>query len=47
VPTLFRFLGVVGLLGALTFGAMLALALFVKPEQREMSVPIPPSRFNR
>jgi hypothetical protein len=47
LPTLFRFLGVLALLGAIGFGAMLALALFVQPDQREMSVPIPPSRFTR
>ncbi|MGL4438135.1 MAG: histidine kinase [Bosea sp. (in: a-proteobacteria)] len=47
MPTLFRFLGVLALLGAIGFGAMLALAFFVKPDQREMSVPVPPSKFNK
>lgn len=45
MPTLFRFLGVLATLGLIGFGVVVALATFVQPEQREMSVPIPPSRF--
>jgi hypothetical protein len=47
MPTLFRFFGVIAVIGGLGYGAMLALAFLVKPEQREMSVPIPPQRLNR
>jgi hypothetical protein len=47
LPTLFRFLAVIGVLAGLGYGVMFGLATFVKPEQREMSVPVPPSRFNR
>ena len=47
VPTLFRFLGVLAVLGGLGFGAMVALAMLVQPEQREMSVPIDPKKFSR
>lgn len=47
MPTLFRFLAVMGLLAATVYGGMVALALFVQPEQREMSVTIPPSKFSR
>jgi len=47
LPTLFRFLGVLAILGAIVFGGMLALTIFVTPEQREMSAPIPAQRFNR
>jgi hypothetical protein len=47
LPTLFRFLAVIGVLAGLGFGAMLALATLVQPEQREMTAPVPPSRFNR
>ncbi|MCU0884143.1 MAG: histidine kinase [Beijerinckiaceae bacterium] len=47
MPTLFRFLGVLAVLGGIGFGAMLALAMLVQPEQREMSVPIDPKRFAR
>ncbi len=44
VPTLFRFLAVIAILAGLGFGAMFALATFVQPETRDMSVTIP---FNR
>ncbi|MCX7326041.1 MAG: hypothetical protein NTZ14_16830 [Hyphomicrobiales bacterium] len=47
MPTLFRFLGFLAILGAIVFGGMLALTIFVTPEQREMSAPIPAQRFNR
>ena len=47
MPTLFRFLGFLALMAAIGFGGMLALVTFVQPEQRETSVQIPPSRFNR
>ncbi len=47
MPTLFRFLGVLALFAAIGFGGMLALVAFVKPEQRETSVQIAPSRFSR
>jgi hypothetical protein len=45
VPTLFRFFGLLVVLGALGLGAMVALATLVQPEEREMTVTIPPSRF--
>jgi hypothetical protein len=44
VPTLFRFLVVVAFLAGIGFAAMFALATFVEPQPREMSVTIP---FNR
>jgi hypothetical protein len=47
LPTLFRFLGFLAIVGAIVFGGMLALTIFVTPEQREMSTPIPAQRFNR
>lgn len=47
MPTLFRFLTVLAVLGGIGFGALVALATLVTPEQREMSVPVPPARFNR
>jgi hypothetical protein len=47
VPTLFRFLAVIGVLAGLGFAAMVALATLVQPEQREMTVTVPPARFNR
>ena len=45
MPSLFRFLAVVGTLVALVYGGMVALALLVQPQQREMSVTIPQDRF--
>jgi hypothetical protein len=46
VPSLFRFLFVVGLLAALGWGAMYALATFVDPEPREMTQTVPAAKFN-
>ena len=45
MPTLFRFLLVIAVIGGLAFVAMFALATFVQPEQREMTVTIPSSRL--
>ncbi len=45
MPTLFRFLAVIAVLGGLAFAAMFALATFVQPEPREMTVSIPSSRL--
>lgn len=45
MPTLFRFLLVVGLLGAAVYGGMWGLATFVEPQQREMSQTIPASKL--
>ena len=45
MPSLFRFLAVVGLLGGLTYGAMFALAHWFDPKPREITVSIPPDKF--
>lgn len=45
LPSLFRFLFIVGLLAAAGFGAMWALVTFVEPQPREMSQSIPPSKL--
>ncbi len=47
MPSLFRFLAVIGVLGGLIYGAIYALATFVNPEMREISVSIPPDRLNK
>jgi hypothetical protein len=47
MPTLFRFLAVIAVIAGLGFAAMFALATFVQPEPREMTVTIPNSRFQR
>jgi hypothetical protein len=45
MPTLFRFLLVVGLLVAGVYAAALWLTRFVDPQPREMTVTIPPDKF--
>lgn len=45
VPTLFRFLATLAILGGLVFAGMFALATFVEPTPREMSVTIPASKL--
>ena len=47
MPSLFRFLVVVGVLAGIVWGAMQALVTFVEPEQREMSQTLPASNFNK
>ena len=44
MPTLFRFLLVVAILAGLGFAAMFALATFVEPDPREITVPVSTSR---
>ena len=41
MPSLLRFLVVVGLLAGLIYGAIYALASFVEPTPREMTVTVP------
>lgn len=45
MPSLLRFLTLVAVLGGLAWGAIFALANFVDPKPREMSVSIPPDKF--
>jgi hypothetical protein len=45
MPSLIRLLMVVGLLGGAAYGAMFALANFVQPQQREMTITIPQQRL--
>jgi ABC-type antimicrobial peptide transport system permease subunit len=45
MPSLLRLLMVVGLMGGFAYGAMFALANFVTPKQREMSITIPQQRL--
>jgi hypothetical protein len=45
MPSLFRFLALVGVLGGLTYGAMFMLSSWVVPKPREITVTIPPDRF--
>lgn len=45
MPSLFRFLSVVAVIGGLIYGGIFALANFVNPKPREMTVSVPPDRF--
>jgi hypothetical protein len=45
MPSLFRFLIIVGLLGGLAYGVVFSLANFVQYKPREISVTIPPDKF--
>lgn len=45
MPSLFRFLIVVALIGGIAYGIVYALANFVTPAQREITVTVPPDKF--
>jgi hypothetical protein len=45
MPSLFRFLTVVAVIGGMVYGVIFALANFVDPKPREMTVTIPADRF--
>jgi len=47
LPSLIRFLVIVGVLAGLAYAGMLALVTFVTPQPREMSHAIPPARLNK
>jgi len=45
MPSLLRFLTIVAIIGGLVYGAVFALANFVTPTPREMTVFVPPDKF--
>ena len=45
MPTLFRFLTVVAIIAAILYGAIYALANFVNPKPREITITLPPDKF--
>jgi hypothetical protein len=45
MPSLMKLLAVVGVIAALGYGAMFALAQYVNPRTREIVVNVPPDRF--
>ena len=45
MPSLFRFLTALAVIAGIVYGAMYALANFVTPKPREMTVTIPQDRF--
>jgi hypothetical protein len=47
MPSLFRFLAVVGVLGGLIYGAIYLLATYANPEMREITVTIPRDRLTK
>ncbi|MGI9402249.1 MAG: histidine kinase [Rhizobiaceae bacterium] len=47
MPSLIRFIVVCGILAGLVYGGMFALATFVEPNQREMSLRVPASKLNK
>jgi len=47
MPSLFRLLVALGVLGGLVYGAIFALANLVEPKPREITVSIPPDRFTK
>jgi hypothetical protein len=47
MPSLFRFLTVAGLLCAIVVGGLLAMALLLEPEQREISTSVPGIKVRR
>jgi hypothetical protein len=47
MPSLFRFLFIVALLGGAVFVGMAALVAFVEPAPREITQPIAPGALNK
>lgn len=45
MPTLFRFLAFIAIVGAIIFGGMVALVTFVEPQPREMTQTLPPTKL--
>lgn len=45
MPSLLRFLVVAGVIGGIVYGIVYALANFVTPTPREMTVTVPPDKF--
>jgi hypothetical protein len=45
MPSLFRLLTVLAVIAGIVYGAIFALANFVNPRPREMTVTIPPDKF--
>jgi hypothetical protein len=45
MPSLFRFLTVVAVIGGIVYGVVFALANFVTPKSREMTLTIQPDKF--
>ena len=46
MPTLFRFLFILAVIGGVIYGSMLALVLLVEPREREVTIRVPSERLN-
>jgi hypothetical protein len=47
MPSLFRFLMIAGLVGAVVLGGLYVLGLLLEPEQRDMSTSVPGIKIRR
>jgi hypothetical protein len=47
MPSLFRFLTAVAIMGVLIYGGMFALATWFDPTPREITVSVPPDKFSK
>jgi hypothetical protein len=45
MPSLFRFLAILGILATAVYGGVVVLASLVQPQPREITVTIPPDKF--
>ncbi|MEE9314437.1 MAG: histidine kinase [Rhizobiaceae bacterium] len=46
MPSLIKFIVICGILAALAYGGMFALATMVEPEEREIRIKIPSKKIN-
>ncbi len=46
MPSLIRFIVMIGVLIGIAYGAMYALVLYVEPQQREMTERVPTDKIN-
>ena len=47
MPSLFRFLTVIAIIAAAIYGTLYALANFVQPKPREMTINVSPDKFQK
>lgn len=47
MPTLFKFLATLAVIGGLAFAGMLALVASVEPQPREMTIVVPPQKLGK
>ena len=46
MPSLFKFLFIILILGAIGYGSMIALAFLVEPTERNMTISVPSKKLN-